>query len=191
MSRLLVTGMPEECSEALKMIKNALKELNLPKEYKRKVHLLFLLNSSFYSCTFIENDRNFCHIIGAVPKISDYLYFNLVVQLDWHEFLGETLLYCPEFLITDVLRFIELNLDLLDSSKAVQFFHSMYENLYKKIIVCDCKYRRQKIVKYLLNLLKFDFQVIVDQMEHKKEVRNQYWGYVNRMYLQLTEFCVR
>ncbi|XP_014254904.1 uncharacterized protein LOC106669713 [Cimex lectularius] len=179
--------------EIIEGLTETIKEHELDGLQLKKVHMLLLLNSDFSNINLLDEDKNFCHVLNVLPKISKYLYFQLVTQMKWHNYLREVVLHFPEVIVYEIVHSINDYMNYISLDCALAFFYSLIDGMLNKILHIQntCKYRTQKFVKLFVPLVQYNFNELIDGANWDRDKKYQYLGYTVRMYLDLVESCVK
>lgn len=173
---------------------NLISELSLKEEHKRKINLLLIVNTDFPSIATLEDDKNFWHLLGCLPKLSSYLYFRIATELDFHVYVGESIRLCPEYLSIEVLQAINDHLKYINPPVAISFLQSLYEGIFQKIVELQKNGKEasiiQKFVKIFKDVTSLNIKELIVALPWELEKKYIYFGYLTQMFLLLLRSCI-
>lgn len=170
-------------------------ELSLKDEHLRKINLLLIINTDLPSIPLLEDDSNFWHLLGCLPKLSSYLYFKISTELQFGIFMGEVIRLGPEFLGCEMLQVMNEHLKYLNPDISIPFLESLYEGTFYKIVSLQNSNHMpiviQKYVKLFQDIISYNVKQFIADLPWDIEKKHIYLGYFIKMLLSVLKSCIR
>nr|XP_018897202.1 PREDICTED: uncharacterized protein LOC109030605 [Bemisia tabaci] len=170
---------------------------NSDEEDKRRFHLFLLVNTELPVSNILEEDRDWCHLIGRCPKLSAFTYFIVVHRLELFPLMAESILHAPNKLseallavFTDFVKHISDPYDELSALRVI--LTSAYKKLSYKISLQSCNAKLIKQFQEILLIFKKPSQLTAQKLVSWSSVeQHKYYGFLVLNLISLLLECTK
>lgn len=163
---------------------------------KRKLFILFFLNTNTDMCNNLKKNRKYAHLVGFFPKLSPDLFMKIVISLELHQCLYESVAWFCSPLSYQVLDLCLNSLKWLDLFEAVSFVEHLITSLFHKIVLIDGKENFDIHLKDMFQRLLLHYDAEKSGLIKRMNLWNSskmkhYAGLVMASLLSLLEKCTK
>lgn len=116
-------------------------------EQLRKLHLLILINTDLSISAELECDGSVGHAVGAIPRMSPYLYFLLTYHYKLFKYLVEVVECGPVMLALELVNLVNSEIKSVAGSDHFQIIFALLLVLISRILRTSCDYTSKKLLE--------------------------------------------
>lgn len=136
-------------------------------EQLRKLHLLLLINTDLSISTELENDCGVGHAVGAIPKMSIYLYFLLTYRYKLFRYLIEVIEHSPILMAVELINLVNSEIKYVRGSDYFKFIVLVLVAVISRLRRTDCPYILKKLYEQF-QVLMLHYKENTDDKDTKK-----------------------
>ncbi|KYM97745.1 hypothetical protein ALC62_11574 [Cyphomyrmex costatus] len=122
----------------------------------------FLLNTNFYSQSFLAEDLMLGHIVHSWPTLSPYLFIQMMWRMKCEDLLIESLMHLPLDLCVDILEITIRCINDLEIVRAKRFVFLLISKLYYRCLWLHFGVLSKYNVTEIVSQLVAHFQTLLD-----------------------------
>lgn len=194
-----LTNIEEGNDKAIEeVVKVLLKEAESEKFSKKDFQRLFLvlfMNTEKTYCEKLIDEESLSHVFGFIPKISKWLFINIVFSLHLEEFLYDSIIYFKSDLCEQVVDICMESFKVVDLFESVKFIENIAVSIFSKLLILkDGSYKTTFKHKFQDLFLHYDGRENITNnklMLLKKKDLYHYSGRVMCSMLNMVEKCTK